>query len=195
MRNRVEPQQWKMLDRLAGAGCPVNYSQLLRPVYPLRVVEKLPGMGTNIVPLSSGGTGIALRLEIMAASDIRIRELALRKRNWATLPIQWTEFCEEHEGYCFHIGANRRAYATAEDTLNFWFFRARYRMLKRGAGLSGYLLGTTPETLKATASARLNAILVFEDDVGDRYPFPVSIATGPVAASSIFRYRLETGKQ
>ena len=141
----VPPKRSAMIRRLAAAGCPISYRDLLSTEYPLRLSELMPAMATNIVPLSSGATGIALRLRIFATSDITIGGFELRKRNWASFPIDWTQFCEEHRAFCFHDGINR-AEVAAGDTLNFRILQPGLGgVLKRSTSIEGYLLGTIPE--------------------------------------------------
>src|SRR5450759_1866577 len=140
---RVTPGQSAMIRRLIAAGCPISYRQLLSQEYPLRVFEQMPGMGTNVLPLSSGGTGIALRLRIVAVSATTITGFSLRKTNWANIPITWADFCEEHGGYCFHDGVDGSAQIEAGDTLNFRVLHSDCGVLKSGGYVAGYLLGTT----------------------------------------------------
>src|SRR5512147_2134909 len=120
----------------------------------------MPAMGTNIVPLSSGGTGIALRLRIVTVSAMTITGASLRKTNWANFPITWADICKEHGGYCFHDGVDGIARIEAGDTLNFRILQLGC-VLKAGSCVDGYLLGTTPEHLTPVAGGKLDAILIF----------------------------------
>jgi len=175
-----------MIRRLAAAGCPISYRDLLSTEYPLRVSELMPVMATNIVPLSCGATGIALRLRILATSNITIRGFELRRRNWASFPVHWTEFCEEHRAFCFHDGVYR-AEIPAGETLNFRILQPGLGSgeLKRSTSIEGYLLGTIPEHLIPVPGEKLDAILIISDGAGDEYPFEISISLSPPMRSVI----------
>ena len=165
----ITPSERSLLLRLHNAGCPV---EVPRMTYPISVFGAGSDLGVELFPFGDALV-LAVRLRLMAFSDVRLRQLKVAGE-WFPQGGSFVTPCAEHNRYCVHRPGGRlswqRGFVLNEITLT------ETELLADSEPVRWLLLTfpTVPEALMPVVSITFFLI----DHHGFEYPFPLTVKYG-----------------
>ena len=144
------------LLRLQAVGCLVEFPEVPKIGRQLWLRMRATYLETNVYPVP-GGTAVAFWLDIRASAALTVHQFRFWAP-WAAGPISWLPPSTEHdEYYCRPPGI----WIQSRRVLNYRV--DRWGDLRRNDHWEGFLLGTIPQTLPASAGDQLEAVVGIED--------------------------------